>query len=323
VRLHQRPGAFCAADHPRAGGPYAWLSEFAGSGGLLLVAVTMTQLTAPGAALAGVDRLPAGRALVIGLSVGAEVALFALTPLARCSGAHLNPAVSLLFWRQHALPARAFGGYVAAQVPGCLAGVGLARLLLGGAVAEPATRYGLLAPGAGVGVAETVAGEFLMTVTLLAVIVAMRRYPVLQPLGPLPAGVVVALMIWIGARFTGAGFNPIRNLAPAVFADHWSFQAVYLLAPLAASLCVAAVLRKPQMLAPTGSDFGGLPAAPLTITDHELASLAWRRCERWWRSDRTARTGSSYARSHVPSPVPAGRWCESRRSVSTAPSTRL
>lgn len=234
---HEHAPALCTA----RGGRLVWLAEFTGAAGLLLVAIVATRLTAPGGLLGGAEQLPAGRALVIGLAISAELGLFALTPLGRCSGAHLNPAVSLLLWREHALSSRALLRYVGAQLAGSFAGVAVAALVLGAAASEPDVAYGVIRPGPGWGAPAAAAAEFTMTVLLLVVITAMR-HPALKRLGPLPASVVVVGLIWGGSRLSGAGFNPIRNLAPAAFDDRWSFQAAYLLAPLAASVFVAAVI---------------------------------------------------------------------------------
>jgi glycerol uptake facilitator-like aquaporin len=80
-----------------------------------------------------------------------------------------------------------------------------------------------------------------MTAALLCVLAAMSALPQLRPLGPLPASLTIVLMIWLGARYSGASFNPIRNLAPAAFARDWAFQAQYLAAPMLAALGMGAL----------------------------------------------------------------------------------
>ena len=52
-----------------------------------------------------------------------------ITMLGPISGAHFNPAVSLVFWLRKELPAALFGTYVIAQIVGGIAGVWAAHLM--------------------------------------------------------------------------------------------------------------------------------------------------------------------------------------------------
>jgi aquaporin Z len=272
-----------------------WLSELAGSAGLLLVAVSAIRLTAPNGALASLDGLFDGRTLLIGCAIAGEVVVFGLTPLGRRSGAQLNPAVTLLMWFRRGVDGLTAFGYVGAQITGSVVGVALGRLAWGGAVAAAGVQYGLLQPRPGAGEIETAAGELGMTSALLLTMVAVAtaRRPVAAP----TLFAVIASMIWLGGGWTGASFNPIRNLAPAMFSGDLRFQAAYLAAPLLASVLVAGTFcargpsctfrkrsnnqkeddmttsRLPQPV----NDFGGLPAEPLVIAEHEPA-LWEKRC---------------------------------------------
>ena len=125
-----RRSALCPAE-PR-GAVLPPIAELLGTGVFIFSAVSAIRLTAPNAALSPVnDAVPHGRLLIVGLAVGGSIGLFALTSLARCSGAHLNPAVSLWLWLRRELTSRELALYVAAQILGSLAGVGLARLVWG------------------------------------------------------------------------------------------------------------------------------------------------------------------------------------------------
>jgi aquaporin Z len=62
------------------------------------------------------------RLLVTGLLVGACIALIAVSPLGRLSGAHINPAVTLGFWAFGMVRGPDVLGYLAAQLPGALLG---------------------------------------------------------------------------------------------------------------------------------------------------------------------------------------------------------
>src|SRR5262245_57933262 len=95
-----------------------------------------------------------GRRAVMGLAMGLTAIGIIYSPWGQQSGAHMNPAVTLTFWRlgKVARPDAVF--YVLAQFAGGLAGVLLARLVLGSALAHPAVHYVVTRPGPwGVGAA--------------------------------------------------------------------------------------------------------------------------------------------------------------------------
>jgi len=112
--------------------PRSWLSEFVGTAALLFSAVTCSRwLFAPNSALA---RLVTGvhwRMVIVGLVVGIVLSLLIVSPLGRRSGGHLNPAITIAFWRLGAFPRRDVPGYVAAQLAGSVAGTALAGLVWG------------------------------------------------------------------------------------------------------------------------------------------------------------------------------------------------
>ena len=180
------------------------------------------------------------RLLVTGLLVGACVALIAVSPLGRLSGAHLNPAVSAAFWALGRLRGRELAGYAAAQGLGALAGAAAFRLLWGDALA--------LSVGGGVthptvGVAAAVALEAGMTAILVGTIILFVSRERLMRWTPLAIVPVLAAIVWLGSPPTGASLNPARSEGPAVvfadFGDLW----IYLAAPLAGALAVALAVR--------------------------------------------------------------------------------
>jgi aquaporin Z len=180
------------------------------------------------------------RFLALGMIVAPTVALIAVSPLGRLSGAHTNPAVTLGFWLLGRVSGRDLAGYTAAQLAGGVAGATLGRLLLpaataasiGGAVTHPA-----------VGAAEAVGLEAGMTGALLLVILAFVSNARLARRTPLAIVPLLATLIWLGSPLTGASLNPARSVGPAVvfgdLADLW----IYVAGPLAGGLLVASLWR--------------------------------------------------------------------------------
>lgn len=173
------------------------------------------------------------RLLITGLLFAGSGSLVAVCPLGRRSGAHLNPCVTLAFWRRGHMHPHDLAGYMAAQVAGAFAGTVLVEWCwraqarsVGLGVTKP--RPGLPSLGA-VGI------EALMTGLLVIAILAMVSHPRTAPLTPLVVWIVVTGLVWQGAPWTGTSLNPARSLAPAVldvdFRDLW----VYFAGPIAGS----------------------------------------------------------------------------------------
>jgi glycerol uptake facilitator-like aquaporin len=173
----------------------ACLGEFAGTALLLGVVVGSGAM---GEALA----VGNGAVALLANSLSTAAALFVLINLfAPVSGAHLNPAVSLLAWADGALPGRSLPGYLAAQFAGAVAGVWVCHLLFALPVLQlSSTRRS--APGLWL-------SELIATVVLLAVVRSCR--------GPnaAHAPALVALTVGAGYWATSSTFfaNPAVTIA--------------------------------------------------------------------------------------------------------------
>jgi arsenate reductase len=182
--------------------------------------------------------------------------------LAPLSGAHLNPAVTLVMAaRRETTPADA-AGYVAAQVAGGLLGVALANVMFGLPAWTASTRH---RDGAGL-----LLGEVVATAGLVAVIGALARTGRLW---------LVALLVpaWIGAAYFFTSSTSFAN--PAVTIARTMTDTFTGIAPsrapafIAAELVGAAVGAAAVLLlwprsAPSPAD----PAAsvPVRIDEEEL-----------------------------------------------------
>jgi aquaporin Z len=178
------------------------------------------------------------RFLVTGVLFAGCGSLVAVSPLGRCSGAHLNPAVTLAFWTQRRVHVHDLAGYVVAQL---LGGVAAAYLLawIWGPTAR-ALDDGATSPGNGLTAGQAAVVEAAMTaslVLLIFVMTASRRTARWTPLG---VWVLIAALVWQGAPYTGTSLNPARSLGPALVAGAWADFWVYVVGPLSGSLVAVA-----------------------------------------------------------------------------------
>jgi aquaporin Z len=178
------------------------------------------------------------RRLIMGVVMGMSAVGIIYSPWGKQSGAHLNPAVTLTFWRLGKVAAWDALFYIVAQFIGGLAGVLLTAKLLGSALAAPSVNYVVTVPGmAGAGVAF--AAEVLMTFLLMTVILVLSNLPRLARYTGLCAGLLVAGYITLEAPLSGMSMNPARTLASALPAQLWTGLWVYFTAPLLGMLLAA------------------------------------------------------------------------------------
>ena len=170
-----------------------------------------------------------GVAMTFGLIV-----LAMIYTLGDISGAHLNPAVTLAFWRARRFEGARVLPYIGSQLGGALLASGLLRALF-----PTHATLGATLPAGSAGqsfILETVLTALLMFVILNVSTGAKEK--------GLTAGMAIGAVIMLEAMFAGpicgASMNPARSLAPALVSGNLGAVWIYLLAPvLGAWLAVA------------------------------------------------------------------------------------
>ncbi|HVE76104.1 MAG TPA: aquaporin, partial [Actinomycetota bacterium] len=168
-----------------------------------------------------------GIALAHGLALAVVIAA-----IARISGGHANPAVTLAFWVARRMKAADMAGYIVAQL---LGGVVAAFLLKGLMPADAFSNAGAGIPALAEGVQplKAIAIEGILTFFLTFVIwgVAVdRKGP--KVLAPFAIGLTVTFGILAGGTFTGAALNPARWFGPALASGQWGTPLVYIAGPI-------------------------------------------------------------------------------------------
>jgi aquaporin Z len=217
---------------------HAWAAEAAGTGLLMLGGLSViAALLAPGSPAAAVVPSHSARLLLVGVLFGGCVTLIAVSPIGRLSGAHLNPAVTLAYRVLGKVSWHDVAGYLTAQLAGALAGSLAFRTLWG---------QGAVSVGGGEthSTIATPAAFLLEAVTILA-FGSSERLMRWTPFAIVP---VIAVLVWQVADYTGTSLNPARSAGPAIAFGNLSGLWLYLVAPSAGAVALAAAWRKASSL---------------------------------------------------------------------------
>ena len=236
-------------------GPAAYIAEFVGT--LLLVffvtAVVSLYLTPDPKVFKDFS--------VIGL-VHVFLLFGLIQTLGLISGAHFNPAVTVVMTALRQIKPPDALVYIVAQLAGGVAGALLTKAILEdegravnyGATVVSAQLNGNIFPGMVV--------EALGTFFLVWVIVGVAVNPrATREWAALAIGAALGMGVMVLAPLTGAGFNPARSFGPAIVSGEWSggaadFLLVYVAAPIIGAL-IAGIAYFNLAIAPGQKGVGG------------------------------------------------------------------
>src|SRR5437870_970531 len=142
------------------------------------------------------------RRIPMGLAMGLTAAGLIYSPWGQRSGAHLNPSVTLTFWRLGKVNHWDAFFYVSAQFVGAIVGVGVAATMLDAWLAHPAVSYAATVPGVG-GAGVAFVAELLISFLLMTVVLTVSNRPGLNRFTGLCAGALVATCIVFEAPLSG------------------------------------------------------------------------------------------------------------------------
>lgn len=166
--------------------------------------------------------------LEVSLAFGLIVGLV-IVSLGRFSGAHINPAVSIAFWRRGDLSSRDTFAHVIGQ----LGGGGLAGLALDGA--GPTLRETSWTAFLAIEIGIT----FLLMASILIII---RKTDKWLPIA-IVVGATVAILAFLFGEYTGASMNPARTFGPNLFSGDAALIPIYWLTTILGA-CLAVWIEK-------------------------------------------------------------------------------
>jgi aquaporin Z len=183
---------------------------------------------------------PLLRRMLMGIAMGTTAISIIYSPWGKQSGAHLNPSVTLTFFRLGKVAKWDALFYAVAQFVGGVAGVLLVRMVLESFVSDPHVNYIATLPGEyGAGVAFL--AEVVITFILMSVVLKVSNTPIVARYTGLCAGALVATYITVEAPLSGMSMNPARTFGSAFSAIEWTALWVYFTAPPLGMLLAAHV----------------------------------------------------------------------------------
>jgi aquaporin Z len=170
------------------------------------------------------------RRLLMGISMGLTAIAIIYSPWGKQSGAHINPSVTITFFRLRKIKGWDALFYIAAQFSGAVLGVFLVAKLLGRQVSDPAVRYVVTTPGPH-GPWVALLAEFIIATGMMSAVLYFSNHHRLGGYTGLFAGLLVATYITIEAPFSGMSMNPARTFGSALPPMIWDGLWIYLTAP--------------------------------------------------------------------------------------------
>lgn len=178
------------------------------------------------------------RRVLMGVAMGLTAVGIIYSPWGQRSGAHLNPAVTLTFWRLGKVRGVDALFYVLAQFAGGMLGVVLVAQIIGHAFADQPVQFVVTTPGEA-GWRAALVAEFVISALLMFCVLTISNASRWARLTGLAAGTLVAAYIVLEAPVSGMSMNPARSFASAAPADVWHDLWIYFVAPPLGMLCAA------------------------------------------------------------------------------------
>jgi aquaporin Z len=173
---------------------------------------------------------PLLRRVLMGITMGLTAILNIYSPWGRQSGAHMNPAVTLTYYRLGRIAGPDALGYVAGQFLGGVSGTLVAAVLLSRWIADQSVNYVVTAPGPA-GAEWAFVAELAISFGLMLTVLTLSGLSRWTRWTGVAAGCLVAAYITLESPISGMSMNPARTLGSALPAMQWDALWIYFTAP--------------------------------------------------------------------------------------------
>jgi aquaporin Z len=208
-----------------------FISEFIGTALLLLAGLSIVIfMFGSGSPMATLIPNVKVRQIITGFLFGSVGASIALSNIGKMSGAHINPAVTMVFWLFRKIEGRLAITYVLAQLTGAI--IGCLPLLIWGSMGR-SIDFGATYPGEGYSSQTAFLGEVITTFTMVLLLIVFIGFRQIRQLTPYMFPFLYAIMVPLEAAISGTSTNPARSLGPAVISGQWQGWWIYFIGPIA------------------------------------------------------------------------------------------
>jgi aquaporin Z len=180
------------------------------------------------------------RQALIGLAMASTLLLLIHSAWGKRSGAHMNPAVTLMFLRLGKMESWDSLFYMVFQFIGGLTGVLFSFVLIGEVLAHPNVDFAATQPGMW-GTRAAFVAELLISFVMATTVLVVSNQKKLSRFTPFFVAALVATYITFEAPFSGMSMNPARTLGSAVPAHAFHALWIYFTAPPLAMLLAAEI----------------------------------------------------------------------------------
>lgn len=175
---------------------------------------------------------------IAGVAMGLTAVALIYSPMGRRSGAHMNPIVTLTFFRLGKVRGWDAVFYAVSQFIGGALGVYVVLLVAGPALGHSTVNYAITAPSHGEVAPAFVAEMFISFLMMTTVLNFSNRASLARYTG-LAAGTLVMLFITFESPISGMSMNPARTFASDFVGMQWNAVWLYFIAPLIGMLAAA------------------------------------------------------------------------------------
>lgn len=190
------------------------------------------------------------RQSILGLMMGLTALYIFYSRFTSPSGSHINPAVTLTFFRLGKMDHWDAFFYIVFQFVGGTVTVYLMAFMMGVNLTAAPLHDVATVPGK-YGPAAAAFTEFITAFIMMSMILFTADHEILKKYSRIFAGILVTIYVIIAGPISGFGMNPARSFASALPSGVWDSFWIYLFIPLAGMLGAAEFylfVRKGQRL---------------------------------------------------------------------------
>jgi aquaporin Z len=170
-----------------------------------------------------------------GLMMGLTALFIFYSPLTSPSGSHINPAVTLAFFRLGKINRWDALFYMIFQFIGGTLTVFLMGAWMGENLTASPLHYVVTVPGK-YGVVPAAVAELIIAFIMMGMVLFTSDDPVFKRYTRIFSGVLVSLNVFFAGPVSGFGMNPARSFASALPANIWTAFWIYIFMPVAGML---------------------------------------------------------------------------------------